>query len=271
VAEVSGITLGGLNSYHAVRLSYRTSVAGPLELFYRLGNGRYNAQSSGQAALTVSADWQTVEVPIPPNPDPHVAFGGLRIDPPDGAELMVKDLELVFGAPPPSEAERFDAGMLPYFWGTFDDHHAAERAQVLQVIEVPKDRTPLPKLKLRFDPVANPGAGTYLKLCIEVPGYNPAKPRTWRTVHHDGSWQGAGDITLRYGNPGAMFTFDLVQPRPGVVGIPEDLARSFADGCQTYLVRISSQYAWSSQAISSISLASSVPVIVESASLLAGD
>ena len=129
---------------------------------------------------------------------------------------------------------------------------------------------PLPKLKLRFDPVANPGAGTYLKLCIEVPGYNPAKPRTWRTVHHDGSWQGAGDITLRYGNPGAMFTFDLVQPRPGVVGIPEDLARSFADGCQTYLVRISSQYAWSSQAISSISLASSVPVIVESASLLAG-
>ena len=263
--------LGGLGSYHGVRLSYRTSVAGTLELFYRLGDGKYNAQDSGQAALTVADQWQTVEIPIPPLPDPKAALAGLRIDPPDGAELMVKDLALVFGASTAFGSQRFNLGMLPFFWGTFDDHRAAETANVLQTIEVPRDRAPLAKLKLRINPVDSLQGGHYLKLCLRVPGLTPTKPRPWKNVQHEGSWQDIGDVTLRYGSPTSAYTFDLVQPQPNAMGIPEDLARSFAEGCKTYLVRVSAQYAWNSQAITSISLASSVPVVVESARLLAGD
>jgi hypothetical protein len=271
VAEVDGITLGGLTSYHGVRLSYRTSLAGTLELFYRLGGGKYNAEASGQAALTVAEEWQTVEIEIPPLPEPKTALAGLRIDPPDGAELRVKDLALVFGASTAFAPQRFNLGMLPFFWGSFDDHRAAETAKVIQAIEVPKDRAALTKLKLRFAPAPTPGASRYLKLCLRVPGFTPTKPRTWRTVQHEGSWQDIGDVTLRYASPTSAFTFDLVQPQPNARGLPEDLVRSFAEGCKTYLIRMSAQYAWNSQSISSISLASSVPVVVESASLLEGD
>ena len=271
VAEVDGILLGGLESYHGVRLSYRTSVAGTLELFYRFNDGKYNAQSSGHAALSVAAQWQTVEIEIPPLPNPKAALAGLRIDPPDGAELMVKDLALVFGASTAFASQRYNLGMLPFFWGSFDDHRAAETAKLIQAIEVPKDGAPLAKLKLRMNPAPKPGTGNYLKLCLRVPGFSPTKPRTWRAVQHEGSWQDAGDVTLRYGNPASVFTFDLVQPQPNAVGLPEDLVRSFAEGCKTYLVRMSTQYAWNSQDISSITLSSSVPVVVESASLLEGD
>jgi hypothetical protein len=53
--------------------------------------------------------------------------------------------------------------------------------------------------------------------------------------------------------------------------MPAALARSFELECKRYVVRLSAQYAWSRQPVSTIRLDSSVPVVLEAAQLLAGD
>jgi len=244
-----------------------------LELFYRVA-GKYTAANSGRAKLATSpsGDWQSVEVAIPLSKDRKRALEGLRIDPPDGATLEVKDVTLVFGEPPPAAPEDWKAGMLPFFWGNFDEHRAAQNARALQGIDVPTDKAPRKSLELRFPPVADKRTGNYLKLCVRLPGYAPpSKASPWATVHHGGSWQSAGEVTLRYGAPASSFVFSVVQPTAGVPGLSEALVRSFAEECKPYLVRISAQHAWSSQAIDRIDVSSSVPIVIESANVLAGD
>jgi hypothetical protein len=274
VADVEGVMVGGFDSYHAVRFSYRTSVAGKMELFYRYAGGKFSAANSGRATLTTSptGEWQSAEVPIPPLLDP-LPFTALRIDPPAGAELEVKDLTLVFGQASALQPDRDLVGMLPFFWGNFDDRHAARDARLLAAIDVPAGNPPLSSFKLKFQPIADKSSGNYLKLCIRLPGLGPV-PRTgrWQTVRHVDAWQSAGNVTLSYGSgPSGTFVFDLVMPTPGAPGMPKELARSFAQECKPYLVRLSAQYVWTSQAISSIGVASTVPIVLESASVLAGD
>jgi hypothetical protein len=273
VAGVDGVSLGEVDSHHALRFSYRTSVAGELEIFYRGGRTKYGQASAGRAPLTTSptGEWQTGEVQLPPKP--KLVLTALRIDPPDGAELEIKDLTLVFGQPRALEPERHVAGMLPFFWGNFDDHHAAQNAKPLEAIDVPADKLPVASFNLKFQPIAEKRAGNYLQLCIRVPGIGARwKVRRWQSVNHGDSWYTAGKVTLTYGSePSASFVFDLVQPTPGALGLPQELVRSFAEECKPYLVRVSAQYVWSSQAVSSISLSSTVPIVLESASVLAGD
>jgi hypothetical protein len=275
VAEVKGLSLGGLEAHHALRFSYRTSVAGKAELFFRFANNRYNAGDSARVTLAASpgGEWRSAEVAIPPQGDPKLAFAGLRIDPPDGATLEVRDIVLVFGERRGAAPENYAAGMLPFFWGNFDERRPAENATVLEAIEVPPEMQPLGSFNLKFRPIQDKSSGNYLKLCIRLPRPDAsARVRPWRTVHHDGSWERAGKITLTYGAaPAATFVFDLVQPAAGAPGLPKPLARSFAEECKPYLVRLSAQYAWSSQTIDSIAVASTVPIVLESASVLAGD
>jgi hypothetical protein len=79
-------------------------------------------------------------------------------------------------------------------------------------------------------------------------------------------------VTLRYGaEPQSTFEFDLVRPDLNAPGMPAALARSFELECKRYVVRLSAQYAWSRQPVSTIRLDSSVPVVLEAAQLLAGD
>lgn len=272
VVEVAGVPAGGVGAHHAVRLSYRSSVAGRLELFYRFGAGKYRAGVSGRARLSATRDgeWRSVDVPIPAQADPKLALTGVRIDPPEGARLEVKDLTLVFGAPAGVE-EPYVVGMLPFFWGSFDERHASDNP-VLEAIEVPHDGQPRAAFDLKFRPVTQEASGNYLKVCVRLPGLgSPQKSGRWQTVKHEGSWQRAGKVTLTYGSPSTSIVFDLVRPTPGAPGLPEALARSFAEECKPYLIRVSAQYTWNSQAVSSIGVASSVPIVLESASLLAGD
>jgi hypothetical protein len=273
--EVKGVPLGGVAVHHAVRFSYRASVAGELELFYRFIGGNYNAADSARTKLlgSPSGEWQSAEIAIPAKADPKVAIHALRIDPPEGAALEIKDLTLVFGQPTVPDPERYLAGMLPFFWGNFDDHQAAREAHVVESIALPNGNSPLAAFDLKFNPIADKSAGNYLMLCIRLPAIDTVtKSRRWHSVDHDGSWQGAGTVTVSYGAaPPSSFTFDLVQPTPGAPGLPEALTRSFTEECKPYLVRLSAQYVWNSQAISSVSVASSVPVVLEMASVLMGD
>jgi hypothetical protein len=111
-----------------------------------------------------------------------------------------------------------------------------------------------------------------LKLCIRLPGLQVStNAKRWKTVDHGGSWARAGKVTLTYGRPNATFEFDLVQPEQGAPGLPRALARTFADECKPYLIRLSAQYTWSSQPVSSIAVASTAPFVLESASVLVGD
>jgi hypothetical protein len=163
--------------------------------------------------------------------------------------------------------------MLPFFWGNFDERHAARDASVVQTIELPAGNPPLSAFNLQLGPVVDKSAGNYLKLCFRLPASDaPQRSSRWKSVRHGGSWQSAGKVTLSYGAaPPSTFAFDLVQPAPEVPGLPDALVRSFAEECKPYLVRLSAQYVWNSQAVSTVSVSSSVPVVLESASVLAGD
>jgi hypothetical protein len=274
VVEVADITLGGLDAPHVVRFSYRTSVAGKAELFFRTAGTPYNAADASRVKLGKSPtnEWRSAEAAIPLQGDPTLAFTGLRIDPPDGATLEVRDLTLVFGDPRPVAPEKYAAGMLPFFWANFDERRPAENGRVLQTIEVPADGQPSASFDLKFRPIDEKGSGNYLKLCIRLPGLQvTTQAKRWKTVEHGGSWARAGKVTLTYGRPNATFEFDLVQPEPGAPGLPRALARTFAEECKPYLIRLSAQYTWSSQPVSGIAVASTAPFVLESASVLVGD
>jgi hypothetical protein len=136
VVEVADIMLGGLDAPHVVRFSYRTSVAGKAELFFRTAGTRYNAADASRVKLGTSptGEWRSAEAAIPLQGDPTLAFTGLRIDPPDGATLEVRDLTLVFGDHRPVAPEKYAAGMLPFFWANFDERRPAENGRVLETI-----------------------------------------------------------------------------------------------------------------------------------------
>jgi hypothetical protein len=274
--HIEPLPLGGIAAHHAIRFRYRSSKAGKLELFYRFEGRKYNAADSGYMELEPGApgEWKTGQVSIPAQPR-AATLTGLRIDPPDNAELDLQGLELVFGDPLPGKPEKQNAGMLPFIWGNFDARLGTGGGNVLDAIPVPPEKAAGKTFDLPLRPLADKSAGNYLQLCLKLPEYRAGSSgarRTWKTVKHGDSWTRAGKLTLRYGTqPAATWDFDLVQPDRSAPGVPKELVRSFELECKRYLVRLSAQYAWSSQAVSTIHLDSSVPVVLEAANLLAGD
>jgi hypothetical protein len=204
----------------------------------------------------------------------ELSLTGLRIAPPAGAELEIKGMELVYGAPPPATVEKFSAQMLPFIWGNFDARLGSGQGTSLQSIAVSEAAGPRRSFELQLGPDQDKSSGNYLRLCIRLPraGLGGFGPAAWQTVKHAGGWQSAGTVTLNYGAASpSTFEFDLVRPNPSAPGLPEELARSFGRECKRYLIRLSAQYTWHSQAVSLLQLESSIPVVLEAADLLKGD
>jgi hypothetical protein len=165
--------------------------------------------------------------------------------------------------------------MLPFIWGNFDARLNGQEAVVLERLDLlaPSKTSLAMDLGLRNPP--DTSTGNYLRLCIGLPpaavGPSVRLP-SWRTVNHGDSWKGAGSIKLTYGlEPVSTFVFALIRPDPASPGLPASLVDSFRQGCKRYVIRLSSQYAWSSGPPSRIHLESNTAVSVESAELLAGD
>jgi hypothetical protein len=171
--------------------------------------------------------------------------------------------------------ETFNVGMLPFFWGNFDPALRGGAGTVLESLAVPAAGAPDRAFDLTWSSPSIERSASYLQVCLRIPGVGGAPSSTarrWSTVKHGGGWVSAGQVTLRYGaEPQATFEFDLVRPDLDAPGMPEALARSFELECKRYVVRLSAQYAWSSQPVSKIHLDSSVPIVLEAAELLAGD
>jgi hypothetical protein len=272
--ELGGVTLGGLSSPHAVSFFYRTPLPGMLRMSFRYGDGDY--VDSGKVTLQASASdqWQRAELAIPVRFERELTLTGVRIAPPGDAELEIKGLELVYGAPPAATAETFSAEMLPFIWGNFDTRLGSGQGTSLESLTIPEATRPQRSFELKLSPRPDKSSGNYLQLCVRIPGVGlgPVGVERWQTVKHAGGWQSAGTVTLRYGlDPPSTFEFDLVRPSPFAPGLPADLASSFARECKRYLIRLSAQYAWNSQAVSLLQLESSTPILLEAADLLKGD
>jgi hypothetical protein len=274
---LDGVVLGGLASHHVVRFLYRTSARGTLEMFFRFTGSKYSPVDSGSTTVSPRApgEWGVAQIPIPRAGGTARALKGLRIDPPDNAELEIKSLELVFAEPPRRKVDAFSIGMLPFFWGNFDPVLGSGAGTVLENVAVPAPGAPVNAFDLSWSSGSSERSASYLQLCLRIPGVGgePSSAlRRWRTVKHGGGWVSAGKMTLRYGaEPQSTFEFDLVRPDLNAPGMPAALARSFELECKRYVVRLSAQYAWSRQPVSTIRLDSSVPVVLEAAQLLAGD
>jgi hypothetical protein len=275
--KVDGVQLGGLASYHGLRFQYRTNVPGTLELRFRYGSGDYDAANSGRLTVRPNATgaWQSGQVSLPNQAEENLSLAGLAIDPPDGAEFEIRSLELVFGQPAARSSEAYSLGMLPFIWGNFDARLGHGEGAVLERIAVPRPSAKPRPIQLALRQPPDTSAGNYLQLCLKLPHVNVpsgAAPRRWQTVKHGDDWQSVGKVKLSYGsNPVSTFDFDLVQPNPLSPRLSSALADSFDRECKRYIIRLSSQYAWSSQRLSVISLETSLRVVLVSAELLAGD
>jgi len=271
VVALGGVQLGGLESAHAVRFLYRTSVPGTLQIFFRYAD---HAADSSQVALVAGSEWQAAQLWIPPRPESGIALKDLRFHPPVGSVLEIRALELAYGGPSPQLPQSYSAGMLPFLWGNLDARLSSTPGKLEQSLAVPEGNPRLTAFDLTLNVAADKSKGNYLQLCLRLPDLNlqgAGGLRRWKTIQHAGGWQSAGAATLSYGEPPSTFDFTLVSPDPNAPGLPGALVRSFEHECKRYLVRLSAQYAWNSQPVAHIQMASSVPLILESAALFSGD
>jgi hypothetical protein len=279
VVRLDGIPVhGGLESHHALRFSYRTRTAGTLEIYVRRGDAAYDGAKPSRLAMEPGEpEWKTGQIALPIASDPALPLTGLRIDPPDGGDIELKDLELVYGAPETRAAESSSLGMLPFVWGNFDPRLEGGSGRVLERLSWPQRAGSRRGIDLTVSSMTlDTSSGNYLRLCIKLPrkALEPAVPlRRWPTVAHRDSWQSAGTMTLSYGSGApSTFQFDLVRPDPASPGLPDSLVESFTHDCKAYVIRLSTQYAWrSEQPVARLHLESNVPVTLERAELLAGD
>jgi hypothetical protein len=273
--NLDAVSPDDLASRHSVRFLYRTTVPGTVELFYRYGNDTYEPARSGKVSVHPSppGQWQIAEVPIPVQGKLGRRLNGLRIDPPDGSRFAMRSLQLVLGDPPRRAPEATYLAMLPFIWGNFDARLAEGGGKVLERLEVSQPATAPLAFDLVLSKPADTSTGNYLRLCLRLPltELPRTRPASWKSVKHGDSWQSAGKIRLAYGSPPSEFAFDLVQPDPTSPGLSADLVESFQRECKIYLVRLSSQYSWSSQRVRRLQMQANASVSIESAELLAGD
>jgi hypothetical protein len=268
---------GGLESHHALRFSYRTRVPGTVEVYVRWGDDGYDAAKPGRFRMEPDeSEWKTGQISLPVPFDPSQPMTGLRIDPPDGGDMELQHLELVHGTPEARAAESSSLGMLPFVWGNFDPRLENGNGRVVERLMWPRRAGSSRGIDLALGSAPETSSGNYLRLCIKLPrkAVEPAVPlRRWVTVAHRDTWQSAGTMTLSYGSDApSSFQFDLVRPDPLSPGLPDSLVESFRDECKSYVIRLSTQYAWRSrQPVSRLHLESNVPVTLEHAELLAGD
>jgi hypothetical protein len=267
ISDFVGIPPGAPGEPPALRLRYRTSAPGTLGVSFRRTGGGYS--DAATVAVRPASDWQETAVLVPFALAAGQRLEGVRLEPPAGAELSVKDLELVYGQPRAGNPENFSIGMLAFLWGSYDSRAAAHTTVLQQKLALPPDQAQRNRWELAVDPGVDKSTGNYLHLCLSLPASPRPTPPTERPqelVDRPAGWRVAGKVRVRYGtNPGASFEFDLVQPAP------DEDQRAFTDGCKDYLVRLSSEYAWMSQPVDSLVLESNTPFRLREANLRKGD
>ncbi|HEY3236079.1 MAG TPA: hypothetical protein VGJ84_15285, partial [Polyangiaceae bacterium] len=268
--DVPKLHFGAVRSHHALRFRYRSTRAGPLQVFFRFSGRDYNEADSSQVAIAAGGNaWQEAWVPVPLQNRGGAALEDIRLDPPNATEMVLRDFELVFGKPFDIRRQSVKMRMLPFVWGNFDSKSAVRNTAVLEEIALPESAVRgFTHLSFPIQPQVDKTSGNYLHLCISLPPPPPPNKAESDTVDRTTGWKKAGKLKVQYGkSPQGTIEFDLVRP----LEVGRALLQEYTNGCKDYLVRLSSQWAWMAQPVDQLVLESSVPIRLRAASIRKGD
>lgn len=236
----SGLHLHGGKQY-ALKITYTSSIAGMLELFYAFEGHSFYEQASMRIAV-VATDAETEGVILIPKSDRPIWLRNIRFDPPSDAVFTIHRVEGIgvekYVTPIINTTpQQFNLTKLPYLWGTYDEYHAAHATPVLQTLTLPTTLVePNQPMEIPCDAEIDKTSGNYLHF----------------TIRSDRE----GTVTLRYGKQNAaQIQFDVVASKK-----EED-----------YLIRISTQWAWMSEPIDAITVEASTLIHISQVLIRKGD
>ncbi|REJ84113.1 MAG: hypothetical protein DWQ36_16935 [Acidobacteria bacterium] len=166
--------------------------------------------------------------------------------------------------------QRFSLDRLPSVWAEHDPLEALRRTpEIAVLVEKPRslqagERIVLP-LPDAWHAWPHKQRGSYLQLRLRASDLAPAPGEPARSAAGDETRgdRRDPDVTLWYGPPRNLFTFDLAQAEPS--------ATTDGTGARDYLVRLSTQYHWMRGEARRLVLVANVPLTVERAALRGGD
>ena len=166
----------------------------------------------------------------------------IRFDPPNDSRFEIHGLEFVKESQYGLTAtdgfyQQFNLIKLPYIWGTYDADNAALKTKILEeVLDNPVELNANKTITLRFSPDFDKSSGNYIHLRVRAPENST--------------------LTIAYGDTGNSKVFFELIP---------------SDHLEDYLVRISSQWEWMSQAIDSLLITSTGDLELENVWIRKGD
>lgn len=224
------------NENAELKIVYRSSNTGDLKVFFDFEG--FNETDSSTANVMPSQEYHTVYLPVTHKDDLSLALKNIRIDPPNGAKFEIQSISLVSRTLVVEDMDYlqqdFNMWKLPYIWGNYDEKIAKNFPEELQHVSDYLELDSDGSVDLMLDPNIDKEGGNYVYFRIDAAE--------------------SGTLSIRYGNEIInSCQFDLI---PGV---------------QDYLVRISTQYNWVNEQQDHMSIQSSVPIKVETISILKGD
>jgi hypothetical protein len=264
-ADVSTLPLLSQERSWRIELEGESSVAGYLQVFWKFGDQAFAQERSAfvEVEAGTSATW-SVELR-----EPRGRLTGIRLDPPDGARVVVRGAAMIrsWSVPEPLEQagirQRFDLARLPWAWARFDPLHALERTRVVaDLVEAPELVAPgMPLTVPLRDPASTLEAG-YLELRMRWREPDDADPTARREAPGPREAAATRYLAVLYG-PEPRSGFDLQVLAPAEV--------ESSDGTATYLVRLDTQWRWATEGAEQLHLTATGPVEISAMRLRSGD
>ncbi len=225
-----------------LKLHMGGNITGQAQIYYSTDNTGYSEKMSSKIQLETSGEIKDYLIPLPKRQS-DITLTGLRLDPPDNAEIYLEGLDLVEILPPTTVANAIstitqDYAMrkLPYVWANFDNNNRWQSGGVLFTDQTARTLKPQQEVSLPIPAKIDKIAGNYLNFRIQSPA--------------------GGKARLTYGDdPQNVLSFDLIA----------------SEQAQEYVIRISSQWKWMNEDISTISFVNDHNVTVQSFSIWQAD
>ncbi len=237
--HLEGLNYLDTNKYWSLKIKYRSSREGDLQVFYSLNNIPFNEEDSIKVKVIATDNENSVEVPVLLSIEKN-KLCDIRFDPPynsefkiEGIELIQKDNNLIALN---NTVQHFNLMKLPYIWGNYDTKKASDETKILWEKEINKFLGTNEVMEINFPSRIDKSTGNYLHLRLKSDSYVRA--------------------TITYGNNiKSSFTFDIIPSKK----------------VENYLIRISSQWLWNSESIKSITIKSDNPLWIDQILIRKGD
>ena len=227
-------------NYPSLIIKYKCSIEGSLQIFYAYNESPFEEIYSFQANIrNTSQNYSELLVPIPN----RGRLTDIRFDPPANSVFEIESVEIRKGETgirtitSKDIKQEFDLKKLPYIWGSYDGKDALKNTEVIEELSgSPMGLDKGQDVVFSFRPITDKSSGNYIHFRIKS--------------------EQSANLTIIYGNESISSIMFQVLP-----------SAKYED----YLVRISSQWQWMSEPISSIMINSSRKIEIGGITIKKGD